>query len=125
MNGDATVFGERRRRGGVARVTGSNSALRKWVVVGPLLPAGRGYAAGVHYLHACPPHAFFARERLLRAAARLGRGRRRGLEAACALRGDYDSGFCALSAVLRVCDGAGAKAAAPMARAAIIAVFIV
>ena len=46
-------------------------------------------------------------------------------EAACALRGDYDTGFCALSAVLRVCDGAGAKAAAPMARAAIIAVFIV
>ena len=43
----------------------------------------------------------------------------------CALRGDYDTGFCALSAVLRVCDGAGAKAAAPMARAAIIAVFIV
>ena len=42
----------------------------------------------------------------------------------CALRGDYDSGFCALSAVLRVCDGAGAKAAAPMARAAMIAVFI-
>ena len=87
--------------------------------------AGRARnAAGVHYLHACPPHAFFARERLLRAAARLGRGRRRGLEAACALRGDYDTGFCALSAVLRVCDGAGAKAAAPMARAAIIAVFI-
>ena len=47
------------------------------------------------------------------------------MKAACALRGDYDSGFCALSAVLRVCDGAGAKAAAPMARAAIIAVFIV
>ena len=47
------------------------------------------------------------------------------MEAACALRGDYDTGFCALSAVLRVCDGAGAKAAAPMARAAMIAVFIV
>ena len=46
-------------------------------------------------------------------------------KAACALRGDYDSGFCALSAVLRVCDGAGAKALAPMARAAKIAVFIV
>ena len=42
-------------------------------------------------------------------------------EAACALRGDYDSGFCALSAVLRVCDGAGAKAAAPVrARKAMI-----
>ena len=46
-------------------------------------------------------------------------------EAACALRGDYDTGFCALSAVLRVCDGAGAKAAAPMARAAMIVVFMV
>ena len=75
-------------------------------------------------MHACPPHAFFARERLLRAAARLGRGRRRGFKAACALRGDYDTGFCALSAVLRVCDGAGAKALAPRARAAMIAVFI-
>ena len=76
-------------------------------------------------MHACPPHAFFARDRPLRAGARLGRGRRRGFKAACALRGDYDAGFCALSAVLRVCDGAGAKAAAPMARAAMIAVFIV
>ena len=109
----------------MALVAGSNSALRKWVVVACKLPAGRGYAAGVHYLHACPPHAFFARDRHLRAGARLGRGRRRGFKAACALRGDYDTGFCALSAVLRVCDGAGAKAAAPMARAAIIAVFIV
>ena len=42
----------------------------------------------------------------------------------CALRGDYDSGFCALSAVLRVCDGAGANALAPIASAAMIAVFI-
>ena len=89
------------------------------------LPAGRGYAAGVHYLHACPPHAFFARDRPLRAGARLGGRRAAVCRQPCALRGDYDSGFCALSAVLRVCEGAGAKALAPKARAAKIAVFIV
>ena len=76
-------------------------------------------------MHACPPHAFFARDRPLRAGARLGGCRAAVSRQPCALRGDYDTGFCALSAVLRVCDGAGAKAAAPMARAAIIAVFIV
>ena len=102
----------------------ASSALRKWVVVAGTLPAGRGYAAGVHYLHACPPHAFFARDRPLRTGAWLGGRRAAVCRQPCALRGDYDTGFCALSAVLRVCDGAGANALAPKARAAIIAVFI-
>ena len=121
MNGRDDVGWLRRRDAIIAR---SYSPLRNWTVVSLYVAAGRGYAAGVHYLHACPPHAFFARDRPLRAGARLGRGRRRGFKAACALRGDYDSGFCALSAVLRVCAGAGAKALAPSASAAIIAVFI-
>ena len=72
-------------------------------------------------MHACPPHAFFARDRPLRTGARLGGRRRRGFKAACALRGDFYTGFCAFKAVADRCAGAGAKAAAPVrARKAMI-----
>ena len=111
-------------RSPVISLPSGGGAARKSVVVGWYTAGRARICRGCTLLACMPPHAFFARDRPLRAGARLGGRRAAVCRQPCALRGDYDTGFCALSAVLRVCDGAGAKALAPRARAAMIAVFI-